>query len=158
MSETTVTCSKCGERVPKKRFCGECAAPLAVVNQPTTTGQDGVTPAQAIDSVSPHTEANNTSIYDNTDAVNEPPTSPPTTCSHAADSPNKGSTITPSYADATRSNLDGGKADQRSSSNNGGPTASTENQFTCVVTSTVPSNAAKVDSGSSKQPKKVQLI
>ena len=30
MSETTVICKDCGERVPKKLFCGECGASLKI--------------------------------------------------------------------------------------------------------------------------------
>ena len=30
MSETTVTCKECGERVPNELFCGECEAPLKI--------------------------------------------------------------------------------------------------------------------------------
>ena len=34
MSETKVICNSCGESVLKKRFCGECGAPLTGANNP----------------------------------------------------------------------------------------------------------------------------
>ena len=48
MSETTVICDECGEYVPKKKFCFECGAPLALsVNQPPTSRADTAsTPVQ----------------------------------------------------------------------------------------------------------------
>ena len=164
MSETTITCNKCGERVPRKRFCCECSAPLGVVNE--TSGQGKISnPVQVSDSVSPDIhEANNSAGEQSTDAVNKPPTSPATTTtsSHTdhrfinpTDDPNK-----PSYAEAARpSLLDGGKANgqqnnQGSLSNSGGPAGSTENQFRVTVTGN-DGTAANVDSGASKQPKKV---
>lgn len=73
MSETTINCAKCGKCVPKKPFCGECAAPLAVVNQPTTNQQDNVsTPVQVADSL--NIGANESTGAQITDTVKDQPT------------------------------------------------------------------------------------
>ena len=95
MSDTTVTCSKCRERVPKKKFCFECGAPLASsVNQPTTSQEDkGSTPV--IDSASLEAGIAN---GQSTDVVNKQPTSSFATTSC---SPNEKTNGTPSsYAEA----------------------------------------------------------
>ena len=97
MSEKTVVCNKCGERVPKKKFCYECAAPLALsVNQPTTNQEDKAsTPVQVSDSVS--LEVSKTA----NDVVNKQPTSSSTAVSRHTDSPGEISNGTPSsYAEA----------------------------------------------------------
>ena len=55
MSEETdnlITCSRCKELVPRKKFCCECAAPLAIVTQPSTTQPTG--PASKAADSEPH--------------------------------------------------------------------------------------------------------
>ena len=100
MSETTVICKECGERVPRKRFCCECSASLAIVTQPTTSKQSRVSiPVQDTDSA---TGGHGQSI----DALKEPEkqqraqTPSSTTPSHTA----TGTGDTQSFAEVTRSN------------------------------------------------------
>ena len=55
MSEETdnlINCPRCKELVPRKKFCGECAAPLAIVTQPSTTQPTG--PASKAADSEPH--------------------------------------------------------------------------------------------------------
>ena len=96
MSATTVICSNCGERVPKKKFCCECAAPLALsVNQPTASqGDKASTPVQVSSgSLGASKTAN--------DVVNKQPTSSPTATARHTDGPSETTDGTPSsYAEA----------------------------------------------------------
>ena len=97
MSETTVTCSKCGKCVPKKRFCFDCGASLELsVNQPTTSqGDKASTPVS--DSAS--LEASKLAKEQTTDVVTNQPTFSSTTTSRI---PNEKTNGTPSsYAEAS---------------------------------------------------------
>ena len=124
MSDNTIICDKCGERVPRKRFCFECGEALGV-NQPvTTTQQEKIsTPVQVADSVLLDAGANESRVGQNTDAVNKPPTSPTTTSSRI-------DSVPPSYAEAARSNVsdegntNGQQSSQRSLSNTKAPAGS----------------------------------
>ena len=100
MSETTVTCNKCGELVPKKRFCGECGQPLALsVNQPTASqGDRDSTPVQ-VSSIS--LEINESTNEQSTDIVNKQPTLSSMTINRHTDGPNETTKDTSSsYAEA----------------------------------------------------------
>ena len=105
MSDSTVVCNSCGERVPRKRFCFECGKALDA-NQPSTTSQQEkiTTPVQVADSVSLDvgSGANESGGGQSTDPVNKPPT-PPTTTPDSP--PKKEVNATPSYAAAARTNL-----------------------------------------------------
>ena len=96
MSETTVTCSKCSERVPNKKFCFECGAALIPkVNQPTTCQGDKGEDKSGIpvfDSVS--VEASKISNGQSTDVVNKQPTS--SSSATSSRSPNEKTNGTPS--------------------------------------------------------------
>ena len=100
MSETTVTCNECGERVPKKKFCGECGKLLALsVNQPTTSqGDRDSTPVQ-VSSV--FLEISESANEQSTDIVNKQPKLSSTTINRHTDGPNETTNGTPSsYAEA----------------------------------------------------------
>ena len=157
MSETTITCKGCGERVPKKRFCGECGASLAIINQPTSKQDKISTPVQVADSVSLDVEANKSAGGQTTDAVNKPPT-PPTITPSRTDDP-RGSGGTSSYAEAARSsNLSHEEKRNAQQNNQGGLSNNrpTENLNMTVHMSRNDGTAARVDNGTSKATEKVQ--
>jgi len=55
-TDNEITCPRCNELVPRKKFCGECSAPLAIVTKPTApvnkvTDSEPHPPVQVSDSV-----------------------------------------------------------------------------------------------------------
>ena len=59
--DNVITCPQCNELVPRKKFCCECAAPLAIVTQPTAstskaTDSEPHSPVQVSDSAVPSTD------------------------------------------------------------------------------------------------------
>ena len=98
MSETTVVCSKCGERVPKKKFCFECGAQLvSSINPQPTTSQGDKASTSGSDSAS--LEAIELANGQRTDVVDKQPMSSSTTTSR---NPNeKANGMPSSYAEAT---------------------------------------------------------
>ena len=158
MSEITITCKKCGHCVPKIRFCGECGAPLAITNQPTSKQDKISTPVQVADSVSFDIASGRI-----TDASNKHPTPPSTTHSRTDDS-SKETTL--SYAEAARSNVseeqkgNGQQNNQGSLANNMGPTgppSSSGNSNMTVHLLRNDGTAANIDNGASKPNEKVKI-
>ena len=165
MSETTVICSKCGEHVPKKRFCGECGEPLAITNQPTATQQGQVsTPVQVADSGSLNIGDEGVGGQ-SSDAGNGPPTLPPTTVSGHPGSPNEETNVTPSsYAEAARSNVSDAQNTSSQQNNQGtlpntGPAGSIgHTQKLNVIASKNGGTAANANGGASVTNKKVLSV
>ena len=161
MSETTVTCSKCGECVPKQKFCGECGAPLAPrVNQPTTSqGDKASTPGQAF---SVTLEANKSANGQST-VVNKQPMPSSTTSSGSPNEKTNGTQSSYAEVAAVKSHPSG-KGSQQDNQvgrvpNSGAPGSSgmagnvsvTESNNDCTA-------AMNVTGGTSKANEKVSLI
>jgi len=159
MSETTVKCAECGERVPKKRCCWECGSPLV---ETTPTRQDKneqvSTPVQVSDSIL----SDGRPSEQNISTINEPPTATSGTTPNT-DRANEGtsdkSASTPSsYADVTRSNSSGGRK-VNSQEDNQGSLSNNESanpaSVSFTVSFTVSKNnavtAPKIDSGATKE-------
>lgn len=164
MSEITITCKECGQCVPKKRFCGECGAPLAITNQPTSKQDKISTPVQVVDSVSFDTDKS--AGGQNTDVVNQHST-PPTTTHNRTDGSSRGASGTPSYEEAGQSNVSEEEKGNGQQNNQGGlvnnigpargPTSSSENSNAMTVhLLRNDGTAANVDNGASKSNEKVK--
>ena len=157
MSETTVTCSECDERVPKKKFCCECGAQLTPsVNQPAISQGD-----KASTPVSDSALLENSKIANGqgTDIVDEQPSSSSTTASH---SPNEKTNGTPSsYAEAAA--VGSCPSDEGSQQNNqarrvpnNGPAGFPGMAVNVTVTES--NNDSSVAGGASKTNEKVPVV
>ena len=111
MSETTVVCDKCGKRVPKMRFCGECTAPLPAMSTDSTSQQIS-TPVQVSSDSGATENVSGQQVNADTapnDTVTPPPTltAPSTVLDAANSNEGDGSESTPSssHAEAAQSNL-----------------------------------------------------
>ena len=154
MSEITITCKNCGQCVPKTRFCGECGAPLAIINQPTSKQDKISTPVQVVDSVS----------FDINKSTSDKRSTPPTTTQSRTDGLSKPEVSgTPSYAETTRSNVseeEKGNDQQNNQTNNtggpAGPASSSENSNMTVHLLRNDGTAVIIDNGASKSDVKVK--
>jgi len=149
MSETTVICEECGERVPRKRFCFECGGSLVIVTQPTTEQSKVSTPVQGTDSATGE---------QGIDAPKAPERKPRAqtlpTITTPTQTANQTQAEAPSYAEATQSKPpdEGRSGNRQSSSANNEQTGPTDNSGKISVkVSRNDGSAANVDIEATKK-------